>query len=331
MEIVSISDVSEQMRNAGERFLNTLRPDQLEKALFDFRASERRRWHYVPREMFERKGLSLKDMSDRQRHAAFVLLAVGLSRKGYKKARRIMEHETLLGELEKAMGQARLERDPELYYFTVFGEPSDKSPWGWRAEGHHLSLHFTIVDQKFLSHYPFFMGANPALVLHGPEKRLRILAEEEDRARNLLQSFYGDQTAKVLISSQAPEDIVTRAEPEVDPEHAAGLPAESMDADQRRQLMDLIDVYLTRFPDALSRPERNTLKTQHRNEIYFAWAGSGEPGKPHYYRLQGPSFLAEYDNTQDNANHIHTVWRHLGTDFGGDLLKRHYQKGHRRI
>ncbi len=328
MEIEQTSDVAEKMKISCERFLDTLGSDQLERVLFDFRDSERQRWHYVPGEMFERKGLSLKDMNDKQRDAAFALLAMGLSRTGYEKARLIMEHESILGALEKSLGQSRLVRDPTLYFFNIFGEPSYKNPWGWRAEGHHLSLHFTIVNRESLSPYPLFMGANPAKVFHGPEKGLRILSQEEDLGRTLLKNLNADQKAKALISPEAPADIVTRAEPRVELGNALGLVAESMNADQRKQLVDLIHVYLKRLPDAVSRPELNLLKTSQINEIHFAWAGFEEPGKPHYYRLHSPTFLTEYDNTQNNANHIHTVWRHLHNDFGRDLLKLHYENGH---
>ena len=328
MEIVPASEVAEQMKIACERFLETLSPDTRRKAVFDFWTSERQRWHYVPKEMFDRKGLCLKEMNDKQRDAAFILLASGLSRTGFQKAKNIMVHESILGRLEKSMGFSRLVRDPELYFFTVFGEPSTKTPWGWRAEGHHLSLHYTVINREMFSPYPFFFGANPATVHHGPEKGLRILSEEEDLARNLLHSFNDDQKSRTVISLEAPSDIITRAEPKVELRNAEGLAAESMTTEQREMLVDLLHVYINRFPAKLAETEFQKLKSHEINPIHFAWAGSDEQGKPHYYRLHGPSFLTEYDNTQNNANHIHSVWRHLENDFGEDLLKIHYKQGH---
>ncbi len=328
MEIVPASEVAEQMRVACERFLETLGPDGRRKAVFDFWTSERQRWHYVPREMFDRKGLCLKEMNDKQRDAAFILLASGLSRTGFQKAKNIMVHESILGRLEKSMGFSRLVRDPELYFFTVFGEPSTKTPWGWRAEGHHLSLHYTVINWEMFSPYPFFFGANPATVHHGPEKGLRILSEEEDIARNLLHSFNEDQKSQTVISLEAPSDIITRAEPKVELKNAEGLAAESMTTGQREMLVDLLHVYINRLPAKLAETEFQKLEAHEINPIHFAWAGSDEQGKPHYYRLHGPSFLTEYDNTQNNANHIHSVWRHLENDFGDDFLKIHYKQGH---
>ena len=328
MEIVPASEVAKQMKIACERFLESLNSALRRTAMFDFWASERQRWHYVPREMFDRKGLCLKEMNDKQKDAAFLLLASGLSRTGFRKATDIISHESILGRLEESMGVSRLIRDPGLYFFSVFGEPSDRGPWGWRAEGHHLSLHYTVINREMCSPYPFFFGANPATVHHGPEKGLRILSEEEDLARHLLYVCNADQKSRIVISPEAPEDIITRAEPKIELNNAEGLAVESMTSRQREILVNLLEVYINRLPERLAETERQKIKPPRINDIHFAWAGSEEPGKPHYYRLQGPSFLAEYDNTQDHANHIHTVWRHLENDFGLDLLNLHYQHGH---
>jgi hypothetical protein len=327
-KMVPASETAEAMRQAGIRFLETLSPEQMIMAHFAFEDLERLRWHYVPREMFDRRGLCLKDMENHQHKAALSLMASGLSQRGHWKARQIMDLETILGQLERAAGTAHHARDPGLYYFSVYGDPTDRTPWGWRAEGHHVSLNFTVVNGEWIAPNPFFFGANPAEVRTGREKGLRILSEEEDLARNLLSSLSADQKTRAVISPEAPADILTRALPRVHLETAEGLPADLMGPEQRRVLDELIRAYIGRLPAELNRIEMAKLRRADFNAVHFAWAGGHRPGMPHYYRLHGRFFLVEYDNTQNNANHIHTVWRHLGDDFGLDLLRLHREVGH---
>ena len=329
-QVVPISETAERMKLACERFLESLTPDLLEKVVFAFDASERFRWHYVPRELFDRKGLSLKEMDEKQRKSALTLMATGLSDGGYQKARSILDLETTLGKQERMEGIARLVRDPELCFFSIFGDPMDRAPWGWRAEGHHLSLHFTIVNHERISPHPFFFGANPAIVRHGSKKGQRILLEEEDIARQLLSNLTVEQKKTAIISSTAPDDIVTRELPKVNLKTTQGIAAGSMTGDQRQLMSHLLYVYIDRLSESLAKIERQRLRSGQMDEIHFAWAGSEEPGIPHYYRLHGTRFFAEYDNTQNNANHIHTVWRNLKDDFGIDLLNTHYRNGHHR-
>ena len=326
--IIPASETAEKMRNACSRFLESLTPEQLRKSNFDFGSTQRRRWHYLPREMFDRQGLCLKKMTASQREAAFALLASGLSQMGYDKARAIIHLEKTLGELEQLSGTASLIRDPGLYYFSVFGDPTTPDPWSWRAEGHHVSLNFTIVNRDWIAPNPFFLGANPAEVHTGPQKGLRILAHEEEVARSLLKSLTAGQQRKTIINSAAPADILTRAMPKVSLGSAQGLAAESMTPEQRQVLDSLIHEYIDRLPAELAKIEQIKLQNADLNDIHFAWAGSEDRGKPHYYRLHGTFFFVEYDNTQNNANHIHTVWRDLEDDFGLDLLNLHYKQGH---
>ena len=227
-------------------------------------------------------------------------------------------------------GVAQLARDPELYAFSVFGDPTNHGPWGWRAEGHHVSLHFTVVNRELITPNPFFFGANPAEVRHGPDKGLRILSAEEDLARQLLGSLNSDQKNKTVINETAPADILTRDVPKVELGAAEGLAVESMTTGQREVLVQLIDTYIDRLPEQLAKIEGQKLRDADINDIHFAWAGPANRGEPHYYRLHGPFFFVEYDNTQNDANHIHTVWRHIEDDFGIDLLRSHYQNGHHR-
>ena len=328
MNIIDGFETANRMKAACERFLESLTPALLKSVLFDFDSKERQRWHYVPREMFDRKGVPLKEMTEKQRRAAFGLIESGLSKTGFEKAKAIIDLETILDEIEKSRGWGGLSRDPELYYISIFGDPTSSSPWSWRAEGHHLSLHFTIVKQNHVSNYPFFFGANPAQVHHGPKRGLRILSSEEELARTLLTSFSGRQKQKSIIHPVAPADILTRAAPKVSFDTVEGLAMDSMEIEQRELLVDLVHVYVDRLPDDLAKIEMNNLKRSGFKDIHFAWAGGQKQGEKHYYRLHGPTLFIEYDNTQDNANHIHTVWRHLEDDFGMDLLNLHYKNGH---
>jgi hypothetical protein len=210
----------------------------------------------------------------------------------------------------------------------VFGDPTTPDPWSWRAEGHHVSLNFTIVNRDWIAPNPFFFGANPAEVHTGPQKGLKILTKEEELARSLLKSFTSNQQRQTIISSIAPADILTRNMPKVSLGSAEGLAAESMTPEQRQILDGLIHDYIDRLPTELAKIEQIKLQNTDSNDIHFAWAGSKDRDKPHYYRLHGTFFFVEYDNTQNNANHIHTVWRDLEDDFGLDLLNLHYKQGH---
>ena len=323
--IIPASETAERMASTCVNFLEALTPTLRRKAELPFADGERLRWHYVPMELWERKGVLLKEMNDVQRQAAFDLLACGLSNQGYQKATAIIDLEPTLGEVERAEGNARFPRDPELYFFTVFGDPTNNKPWGWRAEGHHVSLHFTVVNRELISPNPSFFGSNPAEVRHGPKKGLRILSAEEDLARQLLGSLNLDQKGKAIINPTAPPEILTREQLKVEIGDAEGLAAESMETTQREILVQLIHEYVNRLPQEVAKIEIRKLRDANLNDVHFAWAGAEERGKPHYYRLHGPFFFAEYDNTQNNANHIHSVWRHMDDDFGVDLLRLHYQ------
>ena len=310
---------------AAAAFLPTLSHEQRSRASFDLASDERHDWHYVPR---ARKGVALGEMSEPQTKAAHALMASALSDNGYRKARSIIDHEAILGRVEAASGVGRFDRDAGLYYYSVFGNPGTDEPWGWRVEGHHLSLNYTIVDGETVSPTPSFFGANPAKVLSGPEKGLRILKEEEDVARDLLLSLDPGQRDQATLYPAAPSDIITRSSPRVEIGDAVGLLASAMSGEQRGKLMALIGVYLERKPADLAASALEKLKSEGLDAIRFGWAGSHHPGQGHYYRIHGPSLFVEYDNTQDMANHIHSVWRDVEGDFGRDLLAEHYRRHH---
>jgi len=308
------------MSSAASKWLASLSPEQRDRAVFPFDSEERMRWHYVPNETFPRKGLTIKDMTEAQRALAHELLKTGLSARGYLTATSIMELEKVLRAIE---GGVRMARDHEAYLFSVFGTPGDKQAWGWRFEGHHLSVRFDVVGAKMTASAPAFFGANPAEVRDGPQKGTRVLGAEEDAGRALLDSLDATERAAAILPIEAPGDILTTTKVTVDPLSPIGLKASAMTKPQRELLMSLIDVYAGLMAADVAAERMDRLKKAGLDNIAFAWAGETEKGKKHYYRLQGPTFLVEYDNTQNDGNHIHSVWRDFNGDFGRDLLREH--------
>jgi Protein of unknown function (DUF3500)/Gram-negative bacterial TonB protein C-terminal len=308
------------MADAANKFLASLTPEQKAKATLDFADENRRDWTVVPR---DRKGVPLKDLDENQRRLAMEFMKTGLGSSGYQKATTIMSLEPVLAQLEGP--NRRFPRDPELYYFSIFGTPSPKAPWGWRVEGHHISIHFTIVKGEMLSNTPLAFGANPAEVREGERKGLRALAGEEDRGRDLILALDEKQRAGAVFDQKAPSDILTLAKIKADPLKPEGVPAGQMNDQQQALLGKLIDEYLARMPQEVAEERSKKMREAGFDKIYFGWAGGVNKGDPHYYRVQSPTFLIEYDDTQNNANHIHTVWRDFNGDFGEDLLREHYQ------
>lgn len=314
--------VVREMAVAAEALLSSLTPEQQRKALFEFDDRERFDWHYVPR---SRAGLSLKEMNEAQRDRTHRFLKAGLSDKGYWKATAIMELERVLREIETWNW---LGRDPEKYYVSFFGKPSADGTWGWRVEGHHLSLNITVVAGRLIADAPRFLGANPAEVRGGHLNGLRVLGDEETMGRSLVRSLDDGQRARAVVRQQAFRDIVTGSSTRVDPLAPEGLRAADMTDRQRQRLYDLIAVYAAAMPAEIARQRMARVQQAGAQNLFFSWAGSLNPGEPHYYRIQGPDFVIEYDNVQNGANHIHTVWRDFEGDFGRDLLREHYRQDH---
>jgi hypothetical protein len=333
--IVAAERSSAAMAAAGAKFVASLTPEQRQQAAFAFDGEERLRWHFIPTEQFPRKGLLVRDMSEAQRALAHDLLKTGLSQRGYMTASQIMDLETVLGALEAEQRAAApprtdgrpaptpLERNPQKYFFSIFGTPSAKDTWAWRVEGHHVSLHFTVVNGSLVAGSPTFFGSNPAEVRQGPKKGLRILGVEEDAARALLESLDASQRAKAIVTTTAPNDMLTMANVDIQPLSPIGLGAGAMTSAQRELLMKLVDVYVGYMASDIAADRTAKLKKAGVEKIAFAWAGETERGRKHYYRIQGPTFLVEYDNTQNDGNHIHSVWRDFQGDFGRDLLREH--------
>jgi hypothetical protein len=313
----------DDMAAAAKTFLAALNDDQRSKAAFAFDSDERDNWHFVPR---ERKGLTLKEMIPAQRALVFSLLNSGMSQRGFSQATTIMSLEQVLQEMEGP--SRRFPRDAELYHVSIFGTPDAKGTWGWRVEGHHLSVNFTVVDGKVAAGTPSFMGTNPAEIRKGPRAGLRVLAGEEDVARELVNSLNEKQKAVAVIDTKAPDDIATLDLRKVEPSKPAGIILGSLSSAQRDIAVRLIRTYVERLRGEVAASDFAKIQKAGLDKVSFAWAGSLEKGQRHYYRVQGPTFLLEYDNTQNDANHVHAVWRDFAHDFGLDLLKAHYEQAH---
>jgi hypothetical protein len=313
--------VSEDMAEAAQTFLNTLNDTQRGKAFYELKDDERFNWHFIPK---TRKGLPYKEMEPHQRALANALLSSGLSHRGYFKASTIMSLEQILKETEKGSGPVR---DPENYFVTIFGKPESHGNWAWRFEGHHLALNFTISGDD-VAVTPSFMGTNPGEVREGPRKGLRVLGREEDLARELVKSLNEDQQKLAIYTNKAPSDIITGADRKARVLEPKGISKNKLNKKQQQLLTSLIEEYLYRARPEVAQAEMKEVEDASAKEIWFAWGGSTEPKEGHYYRVQGPTFLLEYDNTQNNANHVHAVWRDLKNDFGEDILRQHYDQSH---
>jgi len=315
----------EVMAAAAAEFLHALSAGQRERAVFALEADERLRWHFVPDEMHARNGIALKDLDAAQQGRAHALLQSGLSQSGYLTANAIMALERVLAVLES---NGRFVRDHENYRLTLFGTPAADGTWAWRFEGHHLSLHFQVVAGAVTVSTPSFFGSNPAHVTEGaqtPEQQgQRVLGAREDAGRRLVTALNAVQRLVAIISESAPRDIVTGAEYPIDPLAPAGVPAADLEPGQRQLLRALIRVYTDAMAADIAAARWAKIERDGFDSIAFAWAGSLDAGEPHYYRVQGPSFLIEYDNVQNGANHVHSVWRDFDGDFGEDLLRAHY-------
>jgi hypothetical protein len=318
---VQAQEAPRKMREAAGAFLTALPDEQRAKAQRPFDDRDRLDWHFTPR---SRNGVSFKDMDPRGRQAAHALLRIALSEPGYRKAVNIIELEIVLKEIE-TFG---LMRDPERYHVTVYGSPDANARWGWRFEGHHLSLNFTLAGDRAAADTPSFFGANPATVGRGPRKGLRVLGAEHDAGWALFESLNEAQRREAMVDARTYGDIVTGNKDAVDPLAPAGIAAGKLDERQRALLWKIVETYAASFEPGLAQARLARAKQGGLDALAFAWAGSTAKGKPHYYRIQGPAILIEYDASQNDSNHIHTVWRDFKGDFGRDLLREHYLKKH---
>ena len=317
----------ETMAAAAGDFLASLPEEQQAQATFAFDSDERSRHHFIPPEVFERHGVSYADLGFEQKVRAQDLLRSGLSQRGYMTAQQIMEVEGILGVLVEGEGR-RFLRDPEAYWVSVFGTPSTAGTWGWRWEGHHLSLHFTVVDGAVTVSTPTFLGANPATVPSGARKGLRAMKAQEDTARDLLASLDAGQRAAAIFDDVAPTNVVTGADLVVDPLDPIGVRGADLSPAQQEMLMAVVDSYVGLMADDIAELRRAAVAEGGIDDTWFAWAGPTERGEVAYYRVQGPNFLIEFDNTQEDPNHIHAAFRDFDGDLGRDLLREHVAQAH---
>jgi hypothetical protein len=302
---------------AARAFLERLEPAARQAALLPFDSEQRFDWGYVPR---SRAGLALGGLPEGTRAAGMALLGASLSARGFVKARDVLRLEEVLYERS---GRSAF-RDPGRYVFALFGAPAARGAWGWRFEGHHLSLHWTVVDGRVVSAAPQFLGANPAAVRAGPQQGLRALAAEEDRARDLVRRLDERRRSAAVLSSRAPADILSEDARRARILDRRGVAWADLDAAERALLRALVAEYAAVQTDAVAA-ERMARFDAETAEVRFAWMGGLEPGEGHYYRVVGRTFLVEYDNTQDGANHVHCVWRDLAGEWGVDALAEHYR------
>ena len=296
--VPSASGRTATMTDAAMRFLRAV-PTGAQFALPD---QERFRWHWTSTRRFPRNGVPIRDMTDTQRDAAFALLAASLSEAGYAKARAIME-------LER-----QLSRDPTLYFVSIFGTPGEAA-WGWRYEGHHLSPHFLVAGDR-VSPFPFFQGAWPTRDRSGRQ----VLPREEEAARELVLSLNADERAQVVFSQAASRRHETQNARAVAPLPRLGIEVGRLGLTAQARLREIVETYLGSLPTGQADHQRARIDAAGWDILTVAWSGSLAPRQPHYYRVQGPTFLLEFDNSRNSGDHIHSVWRDYRADFGAALL-----------
>ena len=311
-----VEQTGSRMAVAADRFLDSLSKSQAEKAVFAFDSPERLNWHFIPR---DRLGIPIKELTPEQRALAFGLISTGTGGGGYLKATTIMSLEQVLQEIEQGKGPVR---DPERYFLTIFGTPSDAGKWGWRVEGHHLSLNFLLENGKVVAATPSFFGANPAEVRQGPRQGVRTLADREDTALRLVQALDGNQKKTAIVSPEAPKEIRAAGTPQPPTDAAPGIGYNDLTGDQKTLLRALVESYSSDMPDEVAKAWLDEIRRAGPEGIKFSWTGPADRTQPHAYRVQGPTFLIEFNNTQNNANHIHSVWRNMLGDFGVPLASK---------
>jgi len=348
--VVSAQRSASAMVTAATAFLDSLTPEQRKLVMFPLDSGERTHFNFIPDEAFPRNGIQMKALTPAQRKLAHALLQTGLSQRGYTTYNGIMELETVLKAVEEAerasaRGSAptvapagpgggpagpapQFNRDPLHHHISIFGTPGPDTVWGWRLEGHHISLNYTVMRGRVVRAAPTFAGTNPAEVKDGRQKGLRLLGEQEDAARAFLKSLTPEQQKAAIINGLAPNDIVTGNKVKVDPLEPAGIQTKSLEPEKRLQLLAVVKTFADLMADDVAAERLGRIYSAGVDNLWFAWAGGVERGEKHYFRVQGPTFLIEFDNTQNDGNHVHSVWRDYTGDFGADLLRDHIAAEH---
>jgi hypothetical protein len=319
---------SQDLQHKANAFLKSLTPELKSEAHFKLTDEERFNFNYVP---MERKGPTFNDFNEKQKQTAMILLQTSLSKEGYRKTSEIMKLESVLRILEnnsrkKADGSPG--RDPLDYHFCIFGDPAPNSFWGWRFEGHHLSLNFVASEGTLVASTPTFFGTNPAIVKEGEHKGKEVLKVERTLGFSLVNSLNAQQLKIARFSDSAPQEIFTANNREATQLTPMGISYADLTADQQATLMKLLNMFIDNYESGFSKALRAKITKAGIDKLSFAWAGGLQLGTPHYYRIQGPTLLIEYDNIQNNANHVHAAVRDLTNDFGKDVLKEHYHEHH---
>jgi len=311
-------ELSESIVAASNLFVSGLGTEQLERARFDFNDEERLNWHFIPR---DREGVALKELSPEQLRLARELLQTLFSAKGFQKTENVRDLESVLAILEP---NGPFLRDPDLYYLTVFGQPSMQGAWAIRYEGHHLAFNWTFVEGVGIASTPQFFGSNPAEIRVGEKQGTRVLAAEEDMGRQLLKSLNEIQRGEAVRSGDAPRDIFTAAQKQITSLEDVGISYGELNSQQQEMLLAIILEVASAQTEVIASERLRAIMADGIDAIKFSWIGGFERGDAHYYRIQGENFLIEYDNTQNDANHVHLVWRDFDGDFGRDLIRLHY-------
>jgi hypothetical protein len=314
-----------KMQEAASSFYDNLDAKARNKALFHYLDGERIFWYYPP---LNRHGLPLKDMTKKLKSLVFTLLETGLSSDAFNQTLQIINHELILKELEIRENIKTFVRDPERYYFTIFGNPKSKDPWGWRFEGHHVSIHFSIWSDKIISVTPLFLGVNPAEVKDGDSKGLRILKKREDLAFELVNSMSKDQHHIATIYENTPKDIITYNSSRVTVPVVEGISWDELKIGQQKLLKLLIAEYVNQVNPNLVKSKLEYLASNTLKSVKFGWAGGINLGEAYYYRIHGGNLFIELDNYQSGANHVHSVWRDVENDFAQDVLRKHLLSYH---
>lgn len=322
MGLAAAPQVTRDMARAARAWLAALDRRQQREAQLDWSSRLREAWHYVPR---SRPGVALRAMGTAQTAAAWDLLGSLLSARGLDQVRGQLTIERILGELSGSPSF----RDPGNYALVVFGDPAGSGPWAWRLEGHHLSLSVLVAPDHGVAVTPIFFGANPAHVPRGhAHGGFRLLGAEEDAAFSLIQSLEGAVRTQAVIADRSLGDIVSGPRREADLERFEGVPLARLNEAQRGGIVRILELYAGTMREEIAAPALAKVREAGLEALHFAWAGSLARGRPHYFRVHGPTALVEYDNTQDGANHVHSVWIDQQSLFGRDLLKAHYKGAH---
>ena len=326
------NSIIKKLSNKIIEILDSLNKNQLREVRFSFDDLERYVWYYTPH---QQNGLLFFDMKPSQRKLFYDLLELSYSSDGYKTAKSIINLETILGDYEAVHshnsegGSGQWVRSSERYWLAIFGLPnSENKPWGFRIGGHHIGLTVNILGSDFSMH-PLFFGANPARVIEGPHKGFRALAPEEDQARKLIKSFSDEKQGKAIITQDAHSDILTANYRTFDPSNFnQGINFTELTDKERQNLLDIIKIYIKRYNSSFADTYLKKIMAIGFENTKFSWAGSTEISQGHYYTVKHDSFLIEYDNVQNGANHIHSVLRDFDGDYGEDILRNHYLWNH---